>query len=118
MAVTIAKTSIIGVDQYNGIIPTNRGKLVETYFDLTFDSSYPTGGESFSLDNLGDVIGFEVVSGDIPYILRFTAASLLLSSHVVKAYRVGSTNSALAEVANATDLSAYTVRIKATGYML
>lgn len=80
---------------------------------ISFDSSYPTDGESFTLSQLG--FGSQLyhlnVSPKSGYVFEVDYTNKKL-----KAYIVGSTSSVLSEVANTTDLSALTgVRFFAVG---
>jgi hypothetical protein len=81
--------------------------------DLTLDNSYPTGGYAvtpalFGHRNSVTSIDTTVTAGG--YTLLFVP-----STSKVKAFRVGAINSPLAEVPNATDLSAEVARLHVTG---
>lgn len=86
--------------------------------DITFDSSYPTGGEAvvpadFSLS----VIDFLIVGQAGGYVIEHDATNKKL-----KVYRqkdpgaVGGADIALVEVANATNLATLVVRVVAIGH--
>jgi len=74
--------------------------------DITFDSSYATGGEAFVPDDVGlSVIDFADIAATGGRTFSYSA-----STGKILAY-AGST-----EVTNATDLSAVTVRARIWGY--
>jgi hypothetical protein len=84
----------------------------EVVADITGDTSYPTGGWPLPPSALGlDIIDFLECanSGGTTFEYNHTTQKLL-------AFRTGSgANAALAEVANATNLSAVTARVRACG---
>lgn len=106
MALTIA------IDAHD-LVGTHRQKRGT----ITFDSSYPTGGEAVTPANFGLTAITDIqLEGDDGYVLRWdrsTTAPKLL------AY-MGDNNNAsdgpLIEVANTTDLSAVVTRFTVTGY--
>ena len=82
---------------------------------LTFDSSYPTGGEAVSLTELGLSLLTDLdLDGDDGYVLRWDRSQ---TSPKILAYWVDTSvdGAALAEVTAATDLSAVITRFRATG---
>lgn len=92
------------------------GQSHRSYADITFDSSYPTGGEALALTTLGLArhlreIRFSEVSAG--YQLEYDR-----TNEKVKAYWVDTTvdGAAMAEVANTTDLSTLTAKVVAIGY--
>lgn len=82
--------------------------------DITFDSSYATGGEAISLGDLGltaaDFFGILPSAGYVP--------EYIASSGKIKVYWVDTSTdgAAMAEVASTTDLSAVTFRARVYGY--
>lgn len=104
MALTIAKnTKARGMIDMT-IMSSRDVKMVP--FTITFDNSYPTGGEAFSFDGINSIMIFLIEgSGNYRFQYDYTNDKIL-------AY-VGSTG---AEVANATDLSAVTVQGLLLGY--
>lgn len=101
--------SLDGPVQYEGTKRVVRGTI-------TFDSSYPTGGEAVTVASLG-LVKLEdlTLSGDDGYVLRWNRSA---SSPLILAY-MGDNNNAsdgpLIEVANTTDLSAVVTRFTAVG---
>ena len=83
--------------------------------DVAMDSSYPTGGEAVSAEQLGlSALEFVLGAPSGGYVPEYDHASKKL-----KAYYGDNDNAAdgpLAEVANATNLSAVTFRLMALGY--
>lgn len=86
-------------------------KMVLTY--LTFDNSYPTGGEALTAANLGLE---EVLAVVFPCSAGYSFAYDKANAKVI-AYWVDTTvdGAALAQVANTTDLSAVSVYALAFG---
>lgn len=78
---------------------------------LTFDSSYPTGGEAIAAADLGlsriDALFIQPTSG---YVFEYVA-----STGKIKAYLTGTSAAVLDEVANATNLSTVTATAFAIG---
>jgi hypothetical protein len=105
MAASVAVT-------YGPEVPGNRKVVHGT---VTFDSSYPTGGEAVSLANLGlnrlDWLETLTTDGYVP------AWDGSVSAPKIKLFWVDTTvdGAALAEVASTTDASAVVVRFRATG---
>lgn len=111
MALTVAK--VTGADHIAG----NMRHKVRT---ITFDSSYPTGGEPLTAGDLGLKAVFEVRAHG-PF--RNTGATLGVTvsydhanSKLVAYWGNAGTASGLPEVTNTTDLSTYSGRITAVGY--
>ncbi len=70
---------------------------------IGLDVAYPTGGYAVGAGDVGmpNLLGINihnVITGGYAFEWSF-------ADHTIKAYRVGSTNSAMAEVPNGTDLS-------------
>lgn len=90
------------------------GARVAVTADLTFDSSYPTGGEAIVIDDLGlSVVDICLVAPSAGYVAEYVA-----STGKVIVYWVDTTTdgAAMAEVASTTDLSALVVRARVYGY--
>lgn len=100
--------------------------------DIQMDSSYPTGGEAITPQQLGlNVIDFVLASPAAGYIAEFDHANSKLKMYTPTAAHVHNENTAASytqnadtdentasaadEVANTTDLSAVTVRVVAMG---
>ena len=83
--------------------------------DVTLDSSYPTGGEAVSAEQL-DLSALEFVQGAASggYVPEYDHANEKLKAYYADCDYAG--DKALIEVANATDLSAVTFRLMALGY--
>lgn len=110
MALTIAK--VTGADHTDG----NKRIKVRT---ITFDSSYPTGGESLTAADV-KLRKIEFVSDGVA---RNTAGTLAVNTSYdytnskLFAYETaGTVDTAHKEVTNATDLSTYSVRLRIEGY--
>lgn len=85
---------------------------------ITFDSSYPTGGESFSVTAVGltalNHLSFQTSSsGYVPVWDRSTSAPKVLA---LMGDNNNSSDGPLIQVADTTDLSAVTVGFTAIGY--
>jgi hypothetical protein len=92
------------------VVPFVPGAERVTVTDVTFDSSYPTGGESVTAADLGlTSVTFAITSIKTAGTGSVTEAFYVTSTGLLKAY------TAAAEVANATDLSAVTAQIVAFG---
>jgi hypothetical protein len=91
-------------------VPGNRKVIHGT---VTFDSSYPTGGEAISLADLGlgRLDWLETISTD-GYLPAWDGST---SAPKIKMFRQNETTGALAEVASAVNLSTAVVRFRATG---
>ena len=93
--------------------PEVPGSRKEVFGTITFDSSYPTGGEGFTPAEFGlnrlDWLQLTNGQGYVPLWDGSTSAPKVLM------YRQGAAAGALAETPNTTDLSAITVRFRATG---
>jgi hypothetical protein len=91
------------------------GTRREVRGSVTFDSSYPTGGEAVTLAQLGltrlDWLSVETTDGYVP------AWDGSTSSPKIKLFWVDTTTdgAALAQVPSTTDVSAVVVRFHATG---
>lgn len=93
-------------------VPGNRRFVTA---DVTFDSSYATGGESISLSSLGLTrLDFMWVSPDDGYVAQWNGS---LTAPKIKLFWVDTTvdGAALAEVVSTTNVSAVTVKIFAFG---
>lgn len=98
-----------------------QGTIRETFYDVTFDSSYPTGGEAVSPREVGlgtvihgaEVIGHRLTSGTP------TTAYVVLWDYVTGKLQVfvtgTSADTVLNEVANATSLATRIFRIRFVG---
>lgn len=95
------------------IVTNVEGALRTKTVNVTFDSSYPTGGEAFSTSDLGFGTVFYVeVLPTAGYVFEYVA-----STGKIKAYWVDTTTdgAAMAEVANTTNLSTVTAIVKVVG---
>ena len=94
--------------QWNGL----GSQLVFRQVDVTFDSSYATGGYAISTAQLGlgKVLGVIVMSHPAGYVVEHNVATGKL---VV--YRVNTTGAVLGEVPAATNLSGITAHLLAVG---
>ena len=93
-------------------VPGNRRFVTA---DVTFDSSYATGGEGIPLSSLGLTrLDFMWVSPDDGYVAQWDGS---LTAPKIKLFWVDTTvdGAALAEVASTTDVSAVTVKVFAFG---
>lgn len=93
-------------------VPGNR-KFVTA--DVTFDSSYATGGEAISVSSLGLTrLDFMWVSPDDGFLPQWDGS---LTSPKIKLFWVDTTvdGAALAEVASTTDVSSVAVKVFAFG---
>lgn len=92
------------------LVPTVPGAERYTVTDVTFDSSYPTGGEALTAADLGlTTVNFAITSIKTAGAGSVTEAFYVTSTGLLKAY------AAAAEIANTTDLSAVVVQIVAFG---
>ncbi|MCP4346118.1 MAG: hypothetical protein GY795_11410 [Desulfobacterales bacterium] len=81
------------------------GQMLEKIRDVTFDDSYPTGGEALTPVSLGlGEIDVFVAEGAGGYVFEYDR-----TNDKLKAFTGGS------EVANLTDLASLTVRVSARG---
>ncbi len=96
-----------------GFGPEVPGSRKEVLGTITFDSSYPTGGEEFTPAEFGlnrlDWLDLNNGQGYVPVWDGSTSAPKVLM------YRQGASAGALVQTTNAADLSAITVRFRATG---
>jgi len=93
-------------------VPGNR-KFVTA--NVTFDSSYATGGEAISVSSLGLTrLDFMWVSGDDGYVPQWDGS---LTAPKIKLYWVDTTTDGapMAEVASTTDVSSVVVKVFAFG---
>lgn len=112
MALTVAK--VTGADRIEG----NKKVKVRT---ITFDSSYPTGGEALTASTLG----FRKVEEVRPHgVFRNTDGTLAVpvsydhTNSKLLAYQYNGASAGVAqllEVANTTDLSAFSGRVTVVG---
>lgn len=79
---------------------------------VTFDTSYPTGGEPIVPSDLGlgEFKGLSINQGEDGYVVHWDRANDTLI-----VYESAGANAPLTEVANLTDLSAVVVEVIATG---
>ena len=86
------------------------GNRLTVALKITFDSSYPTGGEALDLtayvSNI-ETVGIEVSGG---YVFQYDR-----SNKKVLAYEAGADGAALDEVASATNLSSTVTYVTVTG---
>lgn len=106
MALTI--TPVAGAKSVSGTIR-------EEFFDVRFDSSYPTGGEVVTPRDFGllALYGISIVGGNtaaMPYRVAFNLAPTV-PTDPLRLY----VETAGAQVANGTDLSTLTFRVRVTG---
>jgi hypothetical protein len=104
------------------VTKTTFGNKRIAVYDVTFDSSYATGGESLAASDLGLKVVEQLVTDGgaknssgtslVPVRYDYTNAKL-------QAYRYDGASAGkafLEEVASAVDLSTFTVRVTAIGY--
>ena len=86
------------------------GNRLTVALKITFDSSYPTGGEPLDLttyvENI-ETVGIEVSGG---YVFQYDR-----TNKKVLAYEAGADGAALDEVTNATNLSTVVTYVSVTG---
>ena len=94
------------------------GGLVAKAVDVTFDSSYPTGGEAVSANDIGmaaitDAICNPAVKSDgsNAYVVQWVP-----STGKLKLYRAADTAVEMEEATDAADLSTYTTRVLFLGH--
>ena len=93
---------------------TSEGSKRGAFWNVTFDASYPTGGESLTAADLAlNVLRCLHVcdQGSGGYIYSYDRAN---EKFMVR--RTGAINSALAELPNGTTLAHVTIRIQAIGH--
>lgn len=90
------------------------GRVAGRAAKITFDSSYPTGGESLTAGELGFSELFFVLPSPRAsgYVVQYDYANGTLKVYVEEAVAAGGP---LVEVANATDLSALVVDVLVIG---
>lgn len=79
---------------------------------ITFDSSYPTGGEPFVASDigLGEILSIGINQGEDGYVFHWDRAN-----DTIIVYESAGANAPLTEVANLTDLSGVVVEFIASG---
>jgi hypothetical protein len=93
--------------------PEVPGSRKESYGVITFDSSYPTGGEAFVPSEFGLTrLDWLQVAGATGYVAVWDGST---SDPKVLLYRQTAATGALAEVPNTTNVSTVTVRFRAVG---
>lgn len=93
--------------------PEVPGSRKESYGTVTFDSSYPTGGEPFVPAEFGlSRLDWLQVAGASGYLAVWDGS---VSAPKILLYRQDETTGALAEVPNTTNVSTVTVRVRAIG---
>jgi len=96
------------------------GLVLKTFLDVTFDSSYLTGGEVLDLSAYGGdkILGVAVVEDATGYVIAYVAAaSWAKATGKLKVWYCDlseSTDAKLIDVASEVDLSAVTVRVEIT----
>lgn len=93
------------------------GDRKEAHVDVTFDSSYPTGGESLTAADLGFDGELNYVSGGVAVKADGTLAVLVaydVTNSKLQAFK-SNTAANMQEVANTADLSTYKVRLRCVG---
>lgn len=98
------------------------GTFRETVYDITFDSSYPTGGETVNPKDVGlsslmgmSVQGVSLVAGTAP--TTSPVFSYDFKNGKIQAFRTGtSADTNLNEVANGQSLATFIVRVRAAGF--
>jgi hypothetical protein len=120
MALTV--TAVTDIPNYN---PAEwvEGPFQVRLYDITFDSSYPTGGETFTATqvNLNEVtmvdIGYAAASDGSTGVVVYPTIATGGQTVTLQAQVTGDTVSTeLDEATNTDDLSALTVRLKVYGY--
>lgn len=114
MAVTVA--AIAGLERQGELGPY-RVKVS----NVTFDNSYPTGGEPLTAAQLGLTTILSVICEQGVTATRTTAITAYydVAASKLVAYRIDGSpagQAAIPEVASTTDLSTFTVRLIAIGY--
>ena len=93
--------------------PEVPGSRKEVFGVITFDSSYATGGEAVTLAQLGvNRLDWLQVTAGAGYLPVWDGSA---STPKVLLYRQTAATGAFVQVPNTTDMSATTVRFKATG---
>jgi len=111
----MAVTPVVVTTGQPGIPGQNSAHQLIRVIDVTFDSSYPTGGEALDFTTLGFASVQAVIDaggithGGFVYDYDYTNSKIL-------AYWTGAVvSTALAEVTNATNMAAFTVRLVVIG---
>lgn len=93
--------------------PEVPGSRKESFGTVSFDSSYPTGGEAFTPADFGlSRLDFLYVSGANGYVSTWDGST---SAPKILLYRQTAATGALAEVPNTTNVSTVTCRFRAIG---
>lgn len=99
-----------------GVTPFNKGSKRAVTLTIAFDSSYPTGGESLSLADMGFVSSVDIVQVEptLGYVFTYDYTNKKLIAYYGD--NNNASDGALIEVPNTTDLSAVVgVKLEATG---
>lgn len=93
------------------------GDRKEAFIDVTFDSSYPTGGEALSATTLNFLTELNYVSSGVAVKGDGTLAVLVAYDYTNGKPQAFKSNTASnpQEVANTADLSTYKVRLRVVG---
>jgi hypothetical protein len=99
-------------------VSTDTPKIKSKTAKITFDSSYPTGGEALTVGDLGFtvVLGLQAIQNSGGYVYQYDAAA-----KKILVYYGDNNNAAdgpLIEVANASDLSAIAPTFLVFGYVV
>lgn len=93
--------------------PEVPGSRKESYGTITFDSSYPTGGEAFVPAEFGlDRLDWLQIAGATGYVAVWDGST---SAPKVLLYRQTAATGALAEVPATTNVATVVVRFRAVG---
>jgi hypothetical protein len=109
---TIANTDSRAIDDVYGRLTKVK------YKTFTFDSSYPTGGESLTPAEVGlsEILFVDIepdAAGATGYVVQYNYTTKKLLVFVEEAVAAGG---ALLEVANATNLATLVVRLRISGF--
>lgn len=81
---------------------------------VTFDSSYPTGGETFTARDLGlDILEHVSLEPDSGYVVNWNRSA---TAPTILAYQQSAATGALTQVPNATNLATVVCELRAVGY--
>lgn len=111
MALTVDAAGYLGQGKPLQILSDKGDSLACLYLKVTFDASYPTGGETLDLRPYFSTVGtvfVESLAANYKMIYDYTNRKILV-------YIEDGTSGVHAEVANTTDLSALTVGVFAFG---
>lgn len=96
--------------QYGPEVPGNRKTTIA---QVTFDSSYATGGEAITVSSLGlDRLDYLLVDAGAGYLARWDGSK---TTPKILLYRQTAATGALAEVPSTTDVSTIVVNVLAFG---